>query len=58
MECADGNGKGENTPAMSMDTLIMTALPKDNHSYFASDEEAEKEDVTDRDFAREAWFLL
>lgn len=44
---------------MSMDTLIMTALSKDNHSYFGSDEEAEREDVTveaDRAFAREACF--
>jgi len=31
---------------MSMDTLIMTALSKDNHSYFGSDEAAEREDVT------------
>lgn len=46
---------------MSMDTLIMTALSKDNHSYFGSDEEAEREDVTveaDRAFAREARFTV
>lgn len=51
--------KRENSPAMGRDTLIMTALLKDNHSYFSSDEEAErvKEPAqTDRDFAREACF--
>lgn len=44
---------------MSWDTLIMTALSKDNHSYFSSDEESERENVTsatDRAFAREACF--
>lgn len=46
---------------MSRDTLIMIALSKDNRSYFSSDEEAERENVTNagwQGFCQWGLFLL